>query len=53
MAPAQERVRSGRSTAAREVVREALSILEERFARVDIDREEFEERRRTLRGGSP
>jgi putative membrane protein len=32
---------------------EALRILEERFARGEIDREEFEERRRTLRGGPP
>lgn len=30
---------------------DALTILEERFARGEIDREEFEERRRTLRGG--
>lgn len=29
----------------------ALSILEDRFARGEIDREEFEERRRTLLGG--
>jgi putative membrane protein len=29
----------------------ALRILEERFARGEIDREEFEARRRTLRGG--
>ena len=29
---------------------EAMDILEERFARGEIDREEFEERRRTLRG---
>jgi putative membrane protein len=28
---------------------EALRILEERFARGEIDRDEFEERRRTLR----
>jgi putative membrane protein len=32
---------------------DALRILEERFARGEIDREEFEERRRTLRGGPP
>lgn len=32
---------------------ESLRILEERFARGEIDREEFEERRRTLRGGPP
>ncbi len=32
---------------------EALRILEERFARGEIDREEFEERRRVLRGGPP
>ncbi len=31
----------------------ALRILEERFARGEIDREEFEERRRTLRPGPP
>jgi len=30
---------------------DALRILEERFARGEIDREEFEERRRTLRDG--
>jgi putative membrane protein len=30
---------------------DALRILEERFARGEIDREEFEGRRRTLRGG--
>lgn len=32
---------------------EALRILEERFARGEIDREEFEERRRTLRREPP
>jgi putative membrane protein len=32
---------------------DALRILEERFARGEIDREEFEARRRTLRGRSP
>jgi putative membrane protein len=30
-----------------------LRILEERFARGEIDREEFEARRRSLRGGPP
>jgi putative membrane protein len=32
---------------------DALALLEERYARGEIDREEFEERRRTLRGGPP
>ncbi len=32
---------------------DALRILEERFARGEIDREEFEGRRRTLRDGPP
>lgn len=32
---------------------DALRILEERFARGEIDRDEFEERRRALRGGPP
>ncbi len=31
--------------------RSALDILDERFARGDIDREEYEERKRVLRGG--
>ena len=38
-----ERGRSGESESS------ALRILEERFARGEIDRDEFEERRRTLR----
>jgi putative membrane protein len=32
---------------------DALRILEQRFARGEIDREEFEERRRALRDGPP
>ena len=39
----------GRSTDGRSGDRSAIQILEERFARGEIDRNEFEERRRVLR----
>jgi putative membrane protein len=40
--------RSGGGTGAGGSTISAMQILEERFARGDIDKEEFEERRRTL-----
>lgn len=40
--------RSGGATGAGGSTISAMQILEERFARGDIDKEEFEERRRTL-----
>jgi putative membrane protein len=41
--------REGRPTRPSSPAPEALDILEQRYARGDIDREEFEERRRALR----
>lgn len=42
--------RSGSSSPAGGSGSQALDILEERFARGEIDRDEFEDRRRTLEG---